>query len=226
AMQVHICIAMGLTSATETPITPPAQLKERFAARFRTQDDFSSLVRNLGNRPAQQPHLQHIQAARTHFHNNAATGNSLGKDVARVEDLTLRILFSMMDQYGFETWCPDLSDSPSSLYNNAHRAFAVDSFQQACMMGGYLWFGVIPEQYQDTFLLAKIYDSYVFGTLKDKARKEARDPGALERRQEANGIRKRRQSLAANRELFLRTNGYLERVIKAVAGSYCASEDE
>ncbi|KAK7446334.1 hypothetical protein VKT23_014540 [Stygiomarasmius scandens] len=132
----------------------------------------------------------------------------------------------MMDQYGFETWCPDLSESPSSLYNNCHRTVAIDSFTQACAMGGYRRFGVNQEYYSNPLLLAQIYDSYVFGTIKDKSRKEARDPGVLKRRQENNNVGKRRRARASERERYLRHNGYPERVIKAIAGSYCASEDE
>ncbi|THU77354.1 hypothetical protein K435DRAFT_877975 [Dendrothele bispora CBS 962.96] len=195
AFQIHICIAMGLISAASAPITPPTHYKENFAACFQTEADFSSVDRKLGQFPTHQSHKKRIQAARTYFYNHAATGNSLGKDIAMVEDLSLTILYTTMDQYGFESWCPDLSESPSSLYNNCHRTLAIDSFQQACAMGGYCRFSVNPEYYNSTTVLAQIYDSYVFGTIKDKSQKEARDPGALEHRKESNNTGKRRRTV-------------------------------
>jgi hypothetical protein len=185
AFQIHICIAMQIVSAGSAPLRPPAHLKERFAARFNNEDEFSSLVRSMRNfsslsQPTfQQVHMQRIRVMRDFYHDYAAQGNLLCKDVAQVEDMTLRIFFAMLDEYQFEKWCPDISESPSSLYNSAHRTLAIDSFQQACMMGGYRSFGVIADYFNNMALLSKIYDSYVFVTIKEKSRKEARDPGSL-----------------------------------------------
>ncbi|KAK7443745.1 hypothetical protein VKT23_015528 [Stygiomarasmius scandens] len=212
AFQIHICVAMGILNSAQAPVTAPAVLKKRFAERYPSQEHFSELVRTIKQRK--------------YYHDHAATGNSLSKDVANVEDLTLRTLFSLLDRYQFDQFCPDLADSPDSDYNSAMRTFAIDSFTQACRIGGYSRFGIHPMVAGDLGMLEMIYDSYVFHTIKNKSRKEARDPGAAQRQAEDNATGQRRRELAQQRDEYLKRIGCKSRVRKAFSGSYCVSEDE
>ncbi|KAF5349446.1 hypothetical protein D9758_014615 [Tetrapyrgos nigripes] len=206
AFQTHICMVLGLVDGKTAPEQPPPHIKKNFAEWFHNPTSFSTLVKNLDRRDPDS--------------------NSIGKDIALVKEIGVRTFFAMYDSYGFEQWCPDWSEPCTSFYNNCHQTFAIDSFQQACMVGGYNRFGVDSKLYTNQVFLIKTYDNYVFGTLRDKARKEARDPGALERRVETNGIGKRRRAKAKEREIYLLAHRYSERVIKAVRGTYCASKDE
>jgi hypothetical protein len=187
---------MGQTSGSAPPLTPSEELKAKFDKSFPTKQSFSSITRSIGKPDPQQDHRERIKDVRKLHNNTAATGNSLAKDVARVEDKTFSLLYTMLDQYKLDEFMPDLIGSQSSRYNNAHRTFAIDSFQQACAGGGYRNFEVLQEYCNDNKTMARIYDSYVFGTLHERARKEARDPGYWVRRNDSNGVGKRKRAVS------------------------------
>jgi hypothetical protein len=188
---------MGILNAAQAPVAAPAELRKKFAQRYPTPAHFSDTVRSLNQRKsAENAHRKRIQELRKYYHDNAATGNSLSKDVANVEDLSLRTLFSLLDRYQLDQFCPDIADSPDSDYNEAMRTFAIDSFMQICRVGGYSHFGIQPDIAQDLRMLEMIYNSYVFHTIKSKSRKEARDPGYAQRRAEDNATGQRRREVS------------------------------
>ncbi|KLO05422.1 hypothetical protein SCHPADRAFT_797738, partial [Schizopora paradoxa] len=89
--------------------------------------------------------------------------------------------FTAVAELGLKAWRPDFSDGARSLYNYAHETVFLETFTRVVSLHGYAFMGVPQSAANDISFIKRAYLSFVFSYLADLAKKEARDPGRVER---------------------------------------------
>jgi hypothetical protein len=181
---------MGHYSQDDIPSAPSAQTKERFLARFKTKDDVYRALKGppLVERVARL-WIDKVRATA------ASENSSIVKNIARVEDHVLSVMFASLSKYGFDAWHPDLSEPAYSIYNIAHRAIAITTFKDALIGHGYSFLSPNREYVNNTAFLIRLYDHFVFHYLKGMVDAEKRQPGGLSKHREMTNVYKRRREV-------------------------------
>lgn len=181
---------MGCYTQEAIPSAPSIQMKERFLAKFKTRDDVYRALKG-------PPLVERI--ARLWIDKVRATAASetsiIAKNIARVEDAFLSIMFAGLSKCGFDAWRPDLSEPAYSLYNIAHRAIAITTFKEAVVSHAYCFLAPNLEYVNNTEFIIKLFDHFVFHYLKRMVDVEKRRPGGNSKDRKMTNIYKRRREV-------------------------------
>ncbi|KAJ7501166.1 hypothetical protein B0H11DRAFT_1993870 [Mycena galericulata] len=103
----------------------------------------------------------------------------IANDIARIPEVHLATVFTMILKAGLQGFCPDLEGPVQSRYNQLHRHLAVSGFQFLSSSFALSALEVNIKVADNTALLGDMYDHYVYGTLAQKIKMERRRPGSL-----------------------------------------------
>jgi hypothetical protein len=103
----------------------------------------------------------------------------IANDIARIPELHLATVFTMILKTGLKGFCPDLEGPVQSTYNQIHRHLAVSGFQFLAASFALAALDVNMKVAENTELLGDMYDNYTYGTLAQKTKMERRRPGSL-----------------------------------------------
>lgn len=103
----------------------------------------------------------------------------IANDIARIPEIHLATVFTMILKAGLQGFCPDLEGPVQSRYNQLHRHLAVSGFQFLSASFALCALEVNPKVAENTALLCDMYDNYIYGTLAQKIKIERRRPGSL-----------------------------------------------
>jgi hypothetical protein len=177
-MSLHICILWTLLNAKAVPQDPSAELLRLFSARFSNEADLFS-TRDSG--PELIPrHLILVGTAMS-----AAKGRIAGQ-ARLVEEHMLGYIQACLSRFGMQCWCPDLCQSAYSLYNSACHIITIDTFKQALISHAYIHIGPNTIYASNMDILIKLYDHFIFHYLLVRYRREARQPGAVQKEFQSN----------------------------------------
>jgi hypothetical protein len=114
----------------------------------------------------------------------------------QVEEYMLQYIQTRLASFGFTTWCPDLSQTAYSLYNSACRIVAIETFRQALVSGAYIFMGPNVSYAKNMPLLIKIYDHIVHFSQHHRYKKEARNAGSVQVKDEAGPLYRARSRVS------------------------------
>jgi hypothetical protein len=102
----------------------------------------------------------------------------------------LQYIQTRLASFGFTTWRPDLSQTAYSLYNSAchHGIVTIETFRQALVSGAYIFMGPNVSYAKDMPLLIKIYNHVVHFSQHHRYKKEARNTGSMQVKDEAGPL--------------------------------------
>lgn len=177
AMIMHIRLLSGWVKASDVPLDPPDQVLAEFQKQVAHEEDLQ--VCRHGS-PVFPPSL--VQVGRV-----LAVGDRghISRFLQTVSDHILEYIQMCLAKFGLLQWCPDLRQSPDSLYNQACRIIALDTFKQALVAHVYDSLQPDKRYISKTEFLAKIYNHFVHFYLHELYKKDARVPGSV---QAAEGV--------------------------------------
>ncbi len=174
---------------------------------------------------------------------SAAKGRIAGQ-ARLIEEHMLGYIQACLSRFGMQHWCPDLCQSAYSLYNSACRIIAIDTFKQALISHTYIHISLNTIYASNMDILIKLYDHFVFHYLLVRYRREARQPGSVQKELQSNPMYQGRirvgfliclwwrgqltdfpLQLAAARLKFLIENGYPQRY-RDLVDPKATSDDE
>ena len=177
-MSLHVRILWALLDAKAVPQDPPAEIIRLFSTRFSTEAD-------LFSRRESGPELipRHLVLVGTAM--SAAKGRIAGQ-ARLVEEHMLSYIQACLSRFGLQRWCPDLHQSAYSLYNSACRIIAIDTFKQALISHTYIHLSPNTLYASNMDILIKLYDHFVFHFMLLRYRREARQPGSVQKELQSN----------------------------------------
>ena len=175
---LHIRILWGIIDSKQVPSDPPSSLLASFNARVSTQQQ----LYDCENGPCLLP-LNLIKVGSSAPITSSAR---LATQVRRVEEHVLEYVQACLSRFGLTRWCPDLRQTPYSLFNSACRIIAIDTFKQALISHAYASLAPNTTYVQDMLLLMKIYDHFVHFYQHSRYKRDAKVAGSVKIAEEAN----------------------------------------
>lgn len=199
---MHIRVLWGLLSQDDIPPVIDGPIIQTFNERFRSSDDLRTHIENLISsvRPASEAAL----AAVVKVQRAALMGmGQIAKDVNRIKEIHLQTMFVAIADAGLNRWAPDVLGTVESMYNSLHEELAVSTFQKVAGAFAYTFMNVDLSFIKNYHFLVKLYRSFVFGYMQDKARREGKNAGRVAEDIERNNVYRRRDHVRMFTLFFL-----------------------
>ncbi|KAE9384010.1 hypothetical protein BT96DRAFT_842951, partial [Gymnopus androsaceus JB14] len=100
-------------------------------------------------------------------------------DANRVEEAHLFIMFNAVANLGLICWQPDVLGTVESIYNALHEHLAISTFKTVATTFGYTSMNANLSFLSNYSFLVKLYRSFVFGLMAEKALKEGKATGGV-----------------------------------------------
>ncbi|KAG6834155.1 hypothetical protein H0H93_011515 [Arthromyces matolae] len=229
AFECHIRLLWNVITNTDIPISPSENLIEDFEKRFTSSHNVHGILHGFENNAAYRgSDAAVLQSLRELRRKCSAEGTSrTAKNISRVPENALRIIFGTVHSFGLAAWRPDIvCGSVTSIYNEAHEAIAIWTFEKAAALFAYTHFQPNLTYLQDAALMQRLYRNFVWSYIKGIVDKEAKEPGSHKRAVQENRAYKNRQELAFRRLAFLKREGFNARILSLVESPECVSDSE
>lgn len=179
-MSLHIRILWGLLDPKDVPGDPPTGILEKFSAHCSAEEQLYNF-RDPRSRELISPMLVKIGTSAS-----ITKCGKLATQVRLVKEHMLQYIQSYLARFGLLRWCPDLRQSPYSLFNSACRIVAIDTFKQALIVHTYAHVQPNKSYVNDISLLIKLYDHVVHHYHFLRYQRESRNPGCVRAADEAS----------------------------------------
>ena len=179
----------GLIDPKQPPTTPPDDILFLFGSRFQ---DEASVMEAQNGRPLVSPSLVRVRTLLS-----ITDRGRIASQLRQIEEHIIDYIQSSLARFGLVVWCPDLRQTPYTLYNAACRIIALDTFKQALVSHTYAHLAPNLSYVKDMTLLVKMYDHFVHHYLYTRYKKECRVPGSVRARDEAGSGYHRRNTVYA-----------------------------
>lgn len=174
ALEAHIHVLWGLSNANAVPTDPPEQLLKNFESRFSMSTE-TDLYQQFNNGPSLVlPSLVQITVS---IPSNSRS--KLAASIKRMEEHILEYMQTCLSKFGLWCWCPDLRQSPYSLYNAACRIVALDTFKQALVSHSYAHFNPNISYTKNLAFLVRLYDHIVHHYIYSRYKQDIKKPGSV-----------------------------------------------
>jgi hypothetical protein len=124
-----------------------------------------------------------------------AVDSQTARDAARIGDHHLRLIFNTIANASLTAFAPDVFGNVESMYNLLHEHLAIHTFRAVASAFGYAHCAVNLSLLDDYNLLRSFYRSYIYGHMREQARKEDRAPGCVDMDIVKNNIYRRRDEV-------------------------------
>lgn len=223
AFQTHVRLIWGVIAVSDVPVLPEDGEVAGFGQLFTSFDD----VLTMRNNPNAEMPSNHDMVARLVELQAKHTGSGTNAQrVSRVREPALLYILGQLAKYGLHSWRPNFNEDAYSLYNSAHRFFAIDTYRQLAASMCYDFMGIDKSCLNDTLLLTRVYDHFVHHYMYNKWRKEQKYPGTAVEEADRNAILARRSKLAKKRAKTARGRRHPERMVKLAGNIEGTSDDE
>lgn len=192
-----------LPSQNKVPPTPSKAVITVFQSRFSDKGAIATSVRDTLSDNAKK-----IDGARdlvSNFRNDLPHESTsiISGNIRRIPEDQLIYIHSVVASLGLKAWNPDvLSTDPNSMYNILHEQLAIQTFQHLVAAHGYAHMGINHSKIKLS-LLQRFYRSFVYGRMRDLARRELKSPGGVQKDTVATNMYKRRSEVC-HVQLFYR----------------------
>ena len=129
------------------------------------------------------PAIDAVLANVTEFCNSLPDemSSTISGNIWRIPEDHLLFMHCTVATLGLLRWNPDiLSTNPNSMYNILHEQLALQTFQNVVISHGYAHFG-INHRKMKLLLLKQFYRSFVYGRMRDLAKRKLKVPGSVGR---------------------------------------------
>ncbi|EEB89188.1 hypothetical protein MPER_12741 [Moniliophthora perniciosa FA553] len=223
ALVTHVRILVQGFQKEVIPKAPPSKLVSAFGEKFGTDEIYKGLSRIVPQ--------EELVAIRKDINNLrseeiAKSTSAHLRNISTVADDKLFNSLVAVKKFGLSQWWPDYTGNSNTPYNNAHRAIALSTFQDAVFHHAYNRFKPIRSQVQNFDLLVRMYDHYVHYYWKKQAILELRKPGEVKKRSDMTNVYKRRKNLGDERYTYLKKQGFPDRICNLFGDPQSVSEDE
>ena len=96
-----------------------------------------------------------------------------------IEEHIIEYIKVQLAKFGLKSWCPDLRQTPYSVYNAACRIVAIDTFKQALVAHAYAHLAPNIAYVRNMLLIVQMYNHFVHHHQWVRYRKECRIPGSV-----------------------------------------------
>ncbi|KAK6974920.1 hypothetical protein R3P38DRAFT_3303275 [Favolaschia claudopus] len=177
ALQLHIRFISGSLVSGQAPLTASPAVVRRFELRFQgtnvTDLKRAGVYEAAVVKPSQVKLGLDVREA-------IRSRSKILHAFARVEEKDLLHTKAYVSNLGINTWAVDFTQSSYSVYNNAMRECAIDTFRFLASGSAYDFLGINTDYIQNIPLLTQIYDHFVHYYLYEQWTKEIRNPGSNE----------------------------------------------
>lgn len=118
--------------------------------------------------------------------------SNISRELARLEDSQLEQIALQLSRFGLSAWCPNYAESPYSLYNQAIRFIAIDTFKHAATAGAYVSMKPNLSYIHNIETTVEIFDNCVFEHHLTRFEKERSNPGSVAAAIDMTNMYKRR----------------------------------
>lgn len=191
AFHLHIRILWGLFSQDDVPPSVSPLTTKNFEQRFESSDDIHTHIENLvsSSMPASRAALTAVAAAqRASFLGRG----QIAKDANRVQEAHLLVMFNAVTNLGLTRWQPDVLGTVESMYNALHEHLAISTFKTVAIAFGYTFMNADLSYLSNFAFLVKLYRSFTFGIMAEKARKEGKVTGGVAMENDRRNMYRRR----------------------------------
>ncbi|THU83361.1 hypothetical protein K435DRAFT_822972 [Dendrothele bispora CBS 962.96] len=223
ALTTHIRLLARFLKEDDVPKPPSEALVRAFDQKFCTDAVYEGLSQLVA--PAALDSI-HEEVEQLRSAQNAKSTSTHLRNISRVPETKLISILTAVHAFGLSEWWPDYTGNFNTRYNNAHRAVALSTFQDAANTHAYNHLTPIRSQVNNMDLLVRMYDHYVHHYLKNQALAELKFPGATMGKYKKTAMYKRRQRLQKAREDYLIEQGFPSRVVDLFHDVEAVSEDE
>ncbi|MBW0476128.1 hypothetical protein O181_015843 [Austropuccinia psidii MF-1] len=220
AFYEHIKMLWGLIYQHPIPISPDYSMLKEFNCRFSFLKEITAHSENT-NIPPLVP-LEEILTLR----NMKPGKKKFGTSIIHMSDFSIKFIISLLAKLGIRRWAPDLEDASDTLYNEACRISAIQTFRQISIGGAYEFMNVNFTYLQDLQLLTKVYNHYVHWYMAQRYKKEAKESGKYAKDEERRAILRGRLKLKNVRYRFAVVHEFPQRYLKVLANPDAHSDDE
>ncbi|KAG6913388.1 hypothetical protein DXG01_007233, partial [Tephrocybe rancida] len=228
--ELHICTLWELVTQNDALLKITEPNKAPFLAQFSTENKICQTVTASldANTEAIQDASRRVKKFQASLDTALENGSSLNaSNMKRIKEEFLLQTFCSVAMLGLPHWVPDvLSNDPDDLYIFLHEQCAYQTFRQIVAAYGYSFLGVNMSQVEDWALCRKIFRSFCYSYMQKAAKIEAKSPGGLKKKNEADNVTSRCEALADKRLDYLKAEGFPRRVIALAVETEAHSNDE
>ncbi|THV08115.1 hypothetical protein K435DRAFT_641821 [Dendrothele bispora CBS 962.96] len=223
ALITHIRILAEFFEEISMPMPTPEHLIEQFNTKFSTNAIYDGLSQpvSLTQRTAISEKVAKLTSA-----TNSRSSSSHLRNMSKVPTSKLTVILTAVCSFGLSRWWPDYTGNFNTPYNNAHRAVALSTFQEAVATHAYNHLCPLRSQANNIDLTTRMYDHYVHYYLKQQVVAELKTPGSAKTKLVKTNTYKRRSKLQRLRVEYLQQQGYPPRIVDLFGEPECVSEDE
>jgi hypothetical protein len=148
-----------------------------------------------------------VEQVRGVFYLGESSGHQSSKIVKNVRNMSegiIQHIDTCIAQFGLIDWCPDLTQSPNSLYNLACRLIAIETFKQAMMAHTYASLRPNRAYINDHDLIFRLYNHIVHYYFHSRFIRNLNNPGTVMAGDDANGVYRNRKRVRDSFFSFLK----------------------
>ncbi|KAK7051736.1 hypothetical protein R3P38DRAFT_2684430 [Favolaschia claudopus] len=196
ALQTHIRFIGNCLASNKAPASASAAVVKRFELRFQGATTTDLIRAGVYNTP-----LIKISDVKLGVDMREAirSNSKILKAFAKMEEGDLLQVKAHFAKLGVNVWAIDYTQSAHSVYNNAMRKCAIETFRFLCANKAYDFFTMDTTFLNDILLLTRMYDHFVHHHLNLQWQAEVRKPGGSEALAERNRITQARLRLYTHR---------------------------
>lgn len=180
----------GLINAKDIPTSPSDSVLKAFEELF--HDDAAVDQAHADGQPLVDLELVEVRQSVS-----IEDRSSIAAQLLAIEEHIIEYTKVQLAKFGLKAWCPDLRQTPYSVYNAAHRIVAIDTFKQALVAHAYAHLAPNISYAKNMLLLVQMYDHFVHHYQWIRYRRECRLPGSVRATDEANPAYKARARVSS-----------------------------
>ncbi|MBW0544027.1 hypothetical protein O181_083742 [Austropuccinia psidii MF-1] len=178
----HIKLLWGLIYQNSVPISPDYTMLKEFNTRFSFLSDIVTQSENHNTLPLVP--LEEILTLR----NTPPRKKKIGNSIIHMSDFSIKYVVASLARLGICQWAPDLNEESDTLYNEAFRISAIQTFRQIAISGAYKNIDINLMYLENIQLLTNVYNHFVHWYMAQKSKKEAKEAGKPVKDQEIKSV--------------------------------------
>ncbi|KAJ6565914.1 hypothetical protein DFH09DRAFT_1472729 [Mycena vulgaris] len=206
---MHLRFISGCLDSTTAPASASPAAVKQFELRFEgltvTELKRQGQIGQLIIKPSEVKFGLSVQDA-------VRSNSKILRGFCQVEESAILHVKTYFAKLGLATWAVDYTQTPYSMYNQAMRMAAIDTFR--FLMGACAYDFLRPDTsyVNDSTLLVRMYDHHIHRYMFDKWKVEIRTPGGNQLTAELNKYSQARTRLYKSREAWLKNNKIVGRL--------------
>ncbi|KAJ6779226.1 hypothetical protein DFH09DRAFT_1404904 [Mycena vulgaris] len=203
-IHLHGYILYGICASDIAPPLPTPAYFEAFNQRF--EPGFLEALKAKLTKPLapNEGAAAMVKQLRDQAESELKRGSHIAKAILRIKDNFLTDIFSAVLTAGLIHWCPDLMSPSDTVYNKAHALIFIETFKSVAGSFAYRQLAPIPSGVNNHGMITRLFESFAFGYMRDKARAETKEAGKLAQNREDSNISRRRKTMCDKRVEYAR----------------------